>query len=79
LVVLACTSHTNKPPVYRWFPEAHGIRYLSHHAGGNRNYCLFLERCAGKLRIEEHGKISSLRDMVLLAADKYHLEIHWNG
>ncbi len=64
--------------LHHWFPEAHGIRYLSRHAGENRNYCLFLERCTGKLRVEEHGKISALRDVVLLAADKYHLEIHWN-
>ena len=63
----------------RWFPEAHGIRYLSRHAGENRNYCLFLERCKGKLRIEEYGKISTLRETVLLAADRYHLEVHWNG
>ncbi len=65
--------------LHRWFPEADGIRYLSRHAGENRNYCLFLERCSGKLWIEEHGIISSLRDVVLLAADRYHLEIHWNG
>jgi len=65
--------------LFRWFPAAHGIRYLSRHAGENRNYCLFLERCTGKLRVEEHGKISALRDVVLLAADTYHLEVHWNG
>lgn len=65
--------------LFRWFPEADGIRYLSRHAGENRNYCLFLERCADKLRVEEHGKISALRNVVLLAADRYHLEVHWNG
>lgn len=65
--------------LFRWFPQADGIRYLSRHAGENRNYCLFLERCAGKLRAEEHGEISSLRNIVLLAADRYHLEVHWDG
>lgn len=64
--------------LFRWFPEAAGIRYLSRHAGENRNYCLFPERCAGKLRVEEHGEISSLRNIVLLAADRYHLEVHWD-
>ncbi len=64
---------------HRWFPEADGIRYLSRHAGENRNYCLFPERCVGKLRVEEHGEISTLRKVVLLAADKYHLEVHWNS
>lgn len=63
---------------FRWFPEADGIRYLSRHVGEARNYCLFLERCAGKLRVEEHGEISTLSDVVLLAADRYHLEVHWN-
>ena len=65
--------------LHRWFPEADGIRYLSRHAGENRNYCLFSERCAEKLRVEEHGEISSLRETALLAADMYHLEVHWNG
>lgn len=65
--------------LHRWFPEAEGIRYLSRHAGENRNYCLFPERCAGKLRVEEHGEISTLRKVVLLAADKYRLEVHWDG
>jgi hypothetical protein len=63
--------------LHRWFPRADGIRYLSRHAGENRNYCLFLERCADKLRVEEHGEISTLRETVLLAADRYHLEVHW--
>jgi hypothetical protein len=65
--------------LFGWFPEAHGIRYLSRHAGEHRNYCLFVERCAGKLSSEEHGIISSLRNLVLLAADTYHLEVHWDG
>jgi hypothetical protein len=65
--------------LHRWFPEADGIRYLSRHAGEHRNYCLFVERCAGKLRIEEHGEISALRETVLLAADRYHLEVHWES
>ncbi len=65
--------------LHRWFPEADGIRYLSPHAGENRNYCLFPERCAEKLRVEEQGEISALRETVLLAADRYHLEVHWNG
>jgi hypothetical protein len=65
--------------LYRWFPDADGIRYLSRHAGEKRNYCLFPERCAGKLRVEEHGEISALRETVLLAADRYHLEVHWNS
>lgn len=65
--------------LFHWFPEAHGIRYLSRHAGEHRNYCLFVDRCAGKLRSEEHGIISSLRHLVLLAADTYHLEVHWDG
>lgn len=64
--------------LYRWFPRADGIRYLSRHAGENRNYCLFPERCADKLQVEEHGKISTLRESVLLAADRYHLELHWD-
>lgn len=63
----------------RWFPEAEGIRYLSRHAGEARNYCLFPERCAQKLAVEQHGEISSLPSNVLLAADRYHLEVHWNG
>lgn len=63
--------------IFRWFPDAHGIRYLSRHAGEHRNYCLFVDRCAGMLRSEEHGTISSQRDLVLLAADTYHLEVHW--
>lgn len=62
----------------RWFPEADGVRYLSRHAGENRNYCLFLERCAGRLRAEEQGEILALRETVLLAADRYHLEVHWD-
>jgi hypothetical protein len=65
--------------LFRRFPEAHGIRYLSRHAGVHRNYCLFVDRCASKLRSEEHGTISSQRDLVLLAADTYHLEVHWDG
>lgn len=65
--------------LFRWFPEADGIRYLSRHAGENRNYCLLPERCAEKLRVEEQGEISALRETVLLAADRYHLEVHWNG
>ncbi len=65
--------------LHRWFPEADGIRYLSRHAGENRNYCLFPERCAEKLRVEEQGEICALRETVLLAADRYHLEVHWNG
>ncbi len=65
--------------LHRWFPEADGIRYLSRHAGENRNYCLFPERCAERLRVVEHGEISALREIVLLAADRYHLEVHWNG
>lgn len=65
--------------LHRWFPEADGIRYLSRHAGENRNYCLFSERCARKLRVEERGEISTLRNIVLLAADRYHLEVHWNS
>jgi hypothetical protein len=64
--------------LFHWFPEAHGIRYLSRHAGEHRNYCLFVERCASRLRFEEHGTISSLREVVLLAADTYHLEVHWD-
>ena len=64
--------------LFRWFPEADGIRYLSRHASENRNYCLFPERCAGKLQVEEHGEISTLRKTVLQAADKYHLEVHWD-
>ena len=65
--------------LHRWCPEADGIRYLSRHAGENRNYCLFPERCAEKLRVEEHGEISTLRETVFLAADRCHLEVHWNG
>jgi len=65
--------------LHGWFPEADGIRYLSRHAGENRNYCLFPERCAGKLRVEEHGEVSKLREITLLAADRYHLEVHWNS
>ena len=65
--------------LFRWFPEADGIRYLSRHVGENRNYCLFPERCAGKLQVEEHGEISTLRKTMLQAADKYHLEVHWDG
>lgn len=65
--------------LFRWFPQAHGIRYLSRHAGENRNYCLFLDRCAGELEVEEHGKISSLRKVALLAADRYRLEVHWEA
>ncbi len=65
--------------IFRWFPEADGIRYLSRHAGENRNYCLFPERCARELRVEEQGEISTLRNIVLRAADKYHLEVHWDG
>jgi hypothetical protein len=65
--------------LFRWFPDADGIRYLSRHAGEHRNYCLFAERCAGKLGVEHRGEISTLREAVLLAADKYHLEVHWNG
>lgn len=65
--------------LFRWYPEADGIRYLSRHAGENRNYCLFPERCAEKLQVEEYGKISTLRDVVLLAADRYHLEVHWDA
>jgi len=64
---------------FHWIPQAHGIRYLSRHAGEHRNHCLFLDRCAGKLRYEEHGSISSLRDLVLLAADNYHLGVHWDA
>lgn len=64
--------------LHRWLPEADGIRYLSRHAGESRNYCLFPERCAEKLQVEEYGKISTLRDVVLLAADRYHLEVHWD-
>jgi hypothetical protein len=60
-------------------PWADSIRYLSRHAGENRNYCLFQERCAGKLGIEEQGEISALRETVLLAADRYHLEVHWDS
>lgn len=30
-----------------------------------------------KLSSEEHGIISSLRQLVLLATDTYHLEVHW--
>ena len=65
--------------LFRWFPEAHGLRYLPRHAGEHRNYCVFVDRCAGKLSSEEHGTISSLRDLVLLAADTYYLEVHWDG
>lgn len=65
--------------LFRWFPEADGIRYLSRHAGENRNYCLFAERCAGKLGVDGQGELSTLREAVLLAVDKYHLEVHWNG
>ncbi len=65
--------------LFRWFPEADGIRYLSRHASEARNYCLFPERCARRLRVEGHGEISTLRETVLLAADTYHLEVHWNG
>lgn len=65
--------------LYRRFPDADGIRYLSRHAGENRNYCLFPERCAGKLQLEELGEIFTLRETVLLAADRYHLEVHWDG
>jgi hypothetical protein len=65
--------------LFRWLPEADGIRYLSRHAGENRNYCLFLDRCADRLQAEEHGSIASLRDVVLLAADRYHLEVHWSS
>ncbi len=64
--------------LFRWFPAADGIRYLTRHAGEDRNYCLFVERCAGKLRVEERGKISILRETVLLVADKYHLEVFWD-
>lgn len=65
--------------LYRWFPEADSIRYLSHHAGQHRNYCLFLECCAQKLRVEERGEISTLLETVLLAADRHHLEVHWSS
>jgi hypothetical protein len=65
--------------LFRWFPEAHGLRYLSRHTGEHRNYCVFVDRCAGKLSSEEYGTISSLRDLVLLAADTYYLEVHWDG
>lgn len=64
--------------LFRWFPEADGIRYLSRHAGENRNYCLFPERCAGRLGVEEQGELSTLRGAVILAADRYHLEVHWD-
>lgn len=63
--------------LFHWFPQADGIRYLSRHAGENRNYCLFPERCAKKFRIEDQEEISTLRETVLLAADTYHLEVHW--
>lgn len=63
--------------LYRWLPEAQGIRYLSRHAGEDRNYCLFLDRCAGELASDRLGMIGGLRDLVLRAADKYHLEVHW--
>lgn len=65
--------------LYRWFPQADGIRYLSRHAGEYRNYCLFPERCAGKLRVEELGHIAAMREFVLQAADEYLLEVHWNS
>ncbi len=74
------------PTTRRWasklfqrFPEARGIRYLSRHAGENRNYCLFLERCAGDLEVEDHGSLASLRRVAFLAADKYRLEILWEA
>lgn len=65
--------------LFQWLPEAQGIRYLSRHAGENRNYCLFLERCAGELEVEDHGSIASLREVVMLAADRYRLEVHWDA
>ena len=61
------------------FPQAQGIRYLSRHAGEERNYCLFVDRCAEELTLERLGRIGDLREVVLRAADRYHLEVHWQG
>jgi hypothetical protein len=52
--------------LHTWLSEADGIRYLSRHAGEQRNYCLFLDRCGVDLRAE-------LRGVVLFTADKYSL------
>jgi hypothetical protein len=64
--------------LYRWFPEAQGVRYLSRHAGEEHNYCLFLERYSGSLQVEGLGRIGDLREVVLRAADRYRLEVHWD-
>jgi hypothetical protein len=61
--------------LHRWFPDADGIRYMSRHAGTNRNYCLFLDRCKGALEVEPKGQVGDLRlrPVVLDACDRYEL------
>lgn len=60
--------------IYRWFPEAAGIRYISRHAAPNLNYCLFLNRCRPALQADLEGPLKDLRSTVLLAASRYRLD-----
>ena len=50
--------------LHTWLPEDDGIRYLFHHAGEQRNYCLFLDRCGADLRTELQDTLGELRVVV---------------
>lgn len=59
--------------IHDWYEDVDGIRYLGRHATKKLNYCLFLDRCSGKLEFETLGQLGDLRDHVLRAADTYSL------
>jgi hypothetical protein len=50
-----------------WYTDAHGISFLGRKAAAHTNYCLFLDRCDGKLEVDTLGQLIDLRARVMRA------------
>lgn len=59
--------------LHAWYKDADGIRYVARHGTPHLNRCLFLDRCASSLEVEEEGELGELRDLVVRACDAYAL------
>lgn len=59
--------------LYNWFDGACGIRYISRHASPHLNYCLFLDRCEGRLSAKCEGRLNNLPNTVRIACARYKL------
>lgn len=64
--------------LWRWFPDAAGLRYRARKAGADvANVALWLDRCLDRLRVppEDARRLDEWEALVLAAGDLYRLTV----